>query len=84
MIKSNMNYKLFVQLGKFKASKEHTGAVRAARGHFKAIRTIMCQYDNDVFHASGKSCGQNGPKFIAPSIFGQILNVMSGFFSYRM
>ena len=36
------------------------------------------------FHASGKGCGQNGPKFIAPSIFGQISKVMSGFFPYTM
>ena len=32
------------------------------------------------FHASGKICGQNGPKFITPSIFCQTSKVMSGSF----
>ena len=36
------------------------------------------------FHASGKSCGQNGPKFITPSIFCQISKMMSDFFPYTM
>ena len=34
-----------------------------------------------AIHASGKSCGQNGPKIIAPSILGQLSKMMSGFFS---
>ena len=37
-----------------------------------------------AIHASGKSCGQNGPKIIAPSIFGQLSKMMSGFFPYSM
>ena len=32
------------------------------------------------FHASGKRCGQNGPKFITPLILCQISKVMSAFF----